>query len=147
MKKLLIVLSLAMVALGMFGCDLIPLNHHTQYFYNLAGEGNDDSSKTLKYRSDGYTIIMSRGYCEEVLKESEANDLIPFSGFSLTLDGNVLEPIDSMSVDELDDTGYHVVQSFSLGVLSRGSHTLLGVTNLIKEGGPPRTNTVYLTIE
>ena len=145
MKKHLIVLSLILVMLAMVGCDLNPLNRHTQYFYNLAGEGNADSSKTIKYRSDGHTIIMSRGEGGKVLTEAQATALIPKTGFTLTLDTVLLTPINSMSVDELSN-GYHVVQSFSLGVMSKGSHTLIGFTDLIKEGGS-RTNTVHLTVK
>lgn len=145
MKKHLIVLFLILVILGLVACDLNPLNRHTQYFYSLAGAGDSDSSKTLKYRSDGHTIIMSRGEGGKVLSEAEANALIPLTGFTLELDSVPLTAITSKSVDKLSD-GYHVVQSFSLAVMSKGSHTLKGVTDLIKEGGK-RTNTVYLTIK
>ena len=75
MKKLLIVFPLVMVAFGMLGCNLNPLNQHTQYFYNLAGEEEEDSSRTLKYRSDGHTIIMSRGEGDKVLTKTEAEAL------------------------------------------------------------------------
>jgi len=147
MKKNLIVLFLILVILGLVGCDLNPLNRHTQYFYSLAGEGNADSSKTIKYRSDGHIIIMSRGKGGNPLTEAQANALNDLSKteFSLTLDGTVLTPINAMSVDKLAN-GYHVVQSFSLGVMSKGLHTLIGVTHLREEGGT-RTNTVYLTIK
>ncbi len=146
MKPPLRIIVLSLLVFGMVGCTLNLLDQQTQYFYSLAGEGDADSSQTLKYRSDGYTIIMSRGEGGKVLTESEANDLISETGFSLELDTNPLTAIASMSVDELGDSGYHVVQSFSLGVLDKGPHTLLGVTDLIKENGT-RTNTVYLTIE
>ena len=89
---------------------------------------------------------MSRGIGGEVLTESEATALISKTGFSLSLDAVSLTPITNMSVDELGDSGFHVVQSFSLGVMNKGVHTLLGETDLIQEGDT-RTNTVYLTIE
>ena len=146
MKKLLLGVSMAMLALGMIGCNLHPLNQHTLYFYSLSGEGNEDSSITLNYRSDGHTLIMSRGIEGKELTESEATALISQTGFSLTLDTVSLTAITSMSVDELGDSGFHVVQSFSLGVMNKGAHTLLGETDLIQEGDT-RTNTVYLTIE
>lgn len=147
MKKHLIVLSLILIIIGMVGCDLNPLNQHKQYFYSLAGEGNADSSKTIKYRSDGHTIIMSRGKGGQVLTEAQANALNSpaKTEFSLTLDGTALTPINTMSVDKLAD-GYHVVQYFSLGVMNKGPHTLVGVTQLKEEGGT-RTNKVYLTVK
>lgn len=90
---------------------------------------------------------MSRGEGGKVLTEEQANALNSPSqtAFTLTLDGTILTPINSMSVDKLTD-GYHVVQSFYLGVMSKGTHTLIGITELKKEGRT-RTNTVHLTIK
>ncbi len=89
---------------------------------------------------------MSRGEAGKVLTESQATTLKSQTGFTLTLDGNPVTPAGSMSVDELGNTGYHVVQSFPLGVMTKGIHTLVGETDLIKEGRT-RNNTVTLTIE
>ncbi len=127
----------------MVGCELNPLNRHTQYFYSLAGEGNADSSKTIKYRSDGHTIIMSRGIEGKNLDKAEAQALIGSTIFSLTLDGVALSSTGSKTVDELGNTGYHVVQSFAFGKRARGDYVLVGKTT----GNMSRTNKVYLTIK
>ena len=149
MKKTLGVLSVILLVLGMAGCDLNLLNKDTLYFYSLTGEWENPSYKTLNYQRDGHTIIMSRGKGEVPLTESEANALNDSNKteFSLSLDGNALTPLGPMSVDELHN-GYHVVQSYFLGVMAKGTHTLIGVTQLKAEGeGGSRTNTVHLTIK
>lgn len=142
MKKVLGILLVLLVILGMVGCDLNPLNKHTQYFYSLAGEGNTDSSKTIKYRSDGHTIIMSRGIEGQKLTKSQAQNLIAVTHFSLTLDGVALASTGDKTVDELGKTGYHVVQYFAFGKRDRGDYVLEGKTT----GNMLRENTVYLTI-
>lgn len=126
----------------MVGCDLNPLDQHTQYFYSLAGEGEEDSSKTIKYRSDGHTIIMSRGEQGEELSELEAEDLINQTTFTLTLDGTSLASKSVKTVDDLG-SGYHVVESFDLGKKSPGEYELIGSTT----GNMSRTNKVFLTIK
>ncbi len=146
MNKSLLALSVILVILGMVGCEMNQFDKHSIYFYALAGDGDADSEQTIKYRSDGHTIIMSRGEEGKVLTEGQATTLKSQTGFTLTLDGNSVTPAGFMSVDELGDTGYHVVQSFPLGVMTKGLHTLVGVTNLIKEGGT-RTNKVTLTVK
>ncbi|MFA6681761.1 MAG: hypothetical protein WCS35_06990, partial [Sphaerochaeta sp.] len=118
---------------------------HTQYFYSLTGEWEEESWKTIQYRRDGHTIIMSRGMGVEVLNEAQATALLPETEFTLSLDGVSLMLTTGKSVDKLAN-GYHVVQSFSLGVMSRGSHTLIGFTDL-KQEGISRTNRVNLTVK
>ncbi|MDY0289951.1 MAG: hypothetical protein RBR15_14080 [Sphaerochaeta sp.] len=149
MKKALGILFVILIVLGMAGCDLNPLNKHTQYFYSLTGEWETPSYKTLNYRSDGHTIIMSRSKAGPPLTKEQADALNNLSKteFSLTLDGNAVDPLGPMTVAELD-RGYHVVQSFPLGVMDKGTHTLVGVTYLRAEGeGGTRTDTVHLTIK
>ncbi|MDD4572981.1 MAG: hypothetical protein PHR69_02075 [Sphaerochaeta sp.] len=55
--------------------------------------------------------------------------MFPKTEYSLSLDGVPLTPITNKSVAKLTN-GRHVVQSFSLGVMSRDSHTLIGFTDL-----------------
>lgn len=81
----------------------------------------------------------------EVLNEAQATALLPETEFTLSLDGVSLMLTTGKSVDKLAN-GYHVVQSFSLGVMSHGSHTLIGFTDL-KQEGISRTNRVNLTVK
>ena len=147
MKKPIIYLLLALVLILGAGCDLFPFfNNGTIYFYEMAGENDDPSSYRLKHRDDGYTIIMSRGVGGDSLSQQEAEDLIDNTVFSLTLDGAPLQLIGEMTVDELGNTGWHVVQNFSLQELSVGFYTLVGVTQFpgLEEGS--RRNEVTLEI-
>ncbi|WP_320121311.1 hypothetical protein [uncultured Sphaerochaeta sp.] len=147
MKKPIIYLLLALVLILGAGCDLFPFfNNGTIYFYEMAGENDDSSSYRLKHRDDGYTIIMSRGRGGFILEKEQAEDLIDNTVFSLTLDGAPLQPIGEMTVDELGNTGWHVVQNFSLQELSVGFYTLVGVTKFpgLEEGS--RRNEVTLEI-
>ena len=145
MKKTLVILPVVLLVLTLICCELNPLNKHTQYFYSLTGKWEEESWKTIQYRRDGHTIIMSRGLGGQVLDEAQATALLPKTEFTLSLDGVSLNPITGKSVDKLTN-GYHVVQSFSLGVMSRGSHTLIGFTDL-KQEGSSRTNRVNLTVK
>ena len=147
MKKSLIVVSLALLILGMVGCDLNPLSWHSLNFYDrLAGEGNAGSSRTIKHRSDGHTIVMSRGEGGQVLTEDQATVLITQTEFTLTLNNVQLTAITNKSVDKLSD-GYHVVQSFDLGKRARSRYVLKGITIFKDKGNATRTNIVDLTIE
>nr|WP_321304684.1 hypothetical protein [uncultured Sphaerochaeta sp.] len=147
MKKPIIYLLLALVLILGTGCDLFPFfNNGTIYFYEMAGENDDPSSYRLKHRDDGYTIIMSRGVGGVRLSQQEAVDLIDNTDFSLTLNGALLQPIGEMTVDELGNTGWHVVQEFTLQKLSVGLYTLVGVTDFSGAEGGSRRNEVSLEI-
>ena len=147
MKKPIIYLLLALVLILGAGCDLFPFfNNGTIYFYEMAGENDDSSSYRLKHRDDGYTIIMSRGRGGFILGKEEAEDIIDNTVFSLTLDGAPLQPIGEMTVDELGNTGWHVVQNFTLQELSVGSYKLVGVTEFPGAEGESRRNEVTLEI-
>ena len=146
MKKPIICLLLAIVLILGIGCDLFPYMGKEVYFYEMAGENNDPSSYRLKRRDGGHIIIMSRGRGGFILEKEDAEDLIDNTVFSLTLDGAPLQPIGEMTVDELGNTGWHVVQNFTLPELSVGTYTLIGVTEFpnLEEGS--RTNEVTLEI-
>ena len=147
MKKPIIYLLLALVLILGAGCDLFPFfNNGTIYFYEMAGENDDPSSYRLKHRDDGYTIIMSRGRGGFILEKEQAEDLIDNTVFSLTLDGAPLQLIGEMTVDELGNTGWHVVQNFSLQELSVGFYTLVGVTQFPGLEEESRRNEVALEI-
>ena len=90
---------------------------------------------------------MSRGRGEEVLSfREDAEKLIDHTEFSLTLGDDPLDPINDKTVDELGNTGWHVVQSFTLPELSVGTYTLIGVTEFPDLEGGLRTNEVTLEI-
>ncbi len=152
MKKILFI-SLSIFIVAFFvSCELFPFftskNTHNQHFYDLAGDWEDDSYKTLKYREDGNTIMMSRGIGGRKLTETEATDLISKTEFSLKLDDVTIEPKADMTVEKLGFTGYHVVQYFKVIKMERGEHELYGKTLLRHPTNPiTRENTVYLTIE
>nr|WP_319474608.1 hypothetical protein [uncultured Sphaerochaeta sp.] len=149
MKKPIIYLFSAIVLILGTGCDLFPFfNNGTIYFYEMAGENDDPSSYRLKHRDDGYTIIMSRGEAGQTLTEDMAlKDYLPYTDFSLSLDGTPLSAIGEKTVDELGNSGWHVVQSFTLPELRKGTYTLIGKTVFRdKEGNPSRENEVTLKI-
>jgi hypothetical protein len=147
MKKPIICLLLAIVLILGTGCDLFPYMGKEVYFYEMAGENNDPSSYRLKHRDGGHVIIMSRGRGEEVLSfREDAEKLIDHTEFSLTLGDDPLDPINDKTVDELGNTGWHVVQSFTLPELSVGTYTLIGVTEFLGEEEGSRTNEVTLEI-
>lgn len=130
------------VALGM-GCSFLSGNEKTVYFYSIAGEGNEDSSYQLKQRSDGHTIIMTRNDASTEWDEQTARDHISTTNFILFIDGNDITDYDEKDVDELGDSGWHVVQNFTLPPLSKGTHILKGITHFISYD---RINEVTLTI-
>lgn len=147
MKKPITYLLLAIVLILGTGCDLFPFfNNGTIYFYEMAGENEDPSSYRLKHRDDGYTIIMSRGVGGQTLNQEQAAALIGNTVFSLTLDEVPLQPIGEMTVDELGNTGWHVVQDFTLQELSVGFYTLVGKTEFPDLEGESRSNEVRLEI-
>jgi len=89
---------------------------------------------------------MSMGRGGFILGKEEAEDIIDNTVFSLTLDGAPLQPIGEMTVDELGNTGWHVVQNFTLQELSVGSYKLVGVTEFPGAEGGFRRNEVTLEI-
>jgi hypothetical protein len=150
MKKILPISFLILLTVTFVSCELFPFfgrteNSHTQYFYNLAGDDEEDSVKTLTYRNDGHTIIMSCGVGGKELSKSEAEAILPTTSFSLKLDNSDITLLDDKEAKELGSSGYHVVQSSQIIYLEKGEYTLEGTTNF--SGGESRTNKVYLTIE
>jgi len=135
---LLIITLLTLLA----GCEL---GTHTYYFYSWAVD-DEEPAYELTYRKDGYTIIMSRGRGGFDLDKGEAEGLIGYTEFTLKLNDEELEPIDEKSVAKLDN-GWHVVQTFKTGTLSRGTYTLEGTSILTGEDEGTRVNTVLLTIK
>jgi hypothetical protein len=146
MKKPIIYLLLAIVLILGTGCDLFPYMGKEVYFYEMAGPDNEPSTFELKHRDGGHVIVMSRGRGEDVLYQNEAEALIDNTEFFLTLGDDPLDPINDKTVDELGNTGWHVVQSFTLPELSVGTYTLIGVTEFPGAEGESRRNEVTLKI-
>ncbi|MDY0371800.1 MAG: hypothetical protein RBQ79_05490 [Sphaerochaetaceae bacterium] len=147
MKKIMVLLFLVL-SLCLIGCDLNFLSG-TVYFYELAGDGNEPSDASLRYRKDGYTIIMSRGSGGESGWDTKegAEGYKEKTTFTLKLDGKDISPIEgSKSVAKLGKNRYHVVESFELKSLPKGTHTLEGKTTFTDHSGGTRTNVVTLTI-
>jgi hypothetical protein len=145
MKKPIIYLLLATLLLLSVGCNLFPYMNKTVYFYEMAGWYNNDSTYKLAPQSGGHTIIMSRGEERERLEESEAEGYIDRTEFSLSLDGTPLVAQGEKTVKKLGDSGWHVVQSFTLPELGKGTYTLIGETDFIQHG-TSRRNKVTLII-
>lgn len=139
-KTTLLITVIALIGI-LAGCELF---NHTYYFYSWAEDGQEPTY-TLNYRKEGYTIIMSRGRGDDELTKSEAEGLIGQTTFSLELSNTALIPIDEKGVAKLDG-GWHVVQTFKTGALSRGTHTLVGTSVLTGADAGTRVNTVHLTI-
>jgi len=148
MKKPISYLLLAIVLILGTGCDLFPYMGNEVYFYSMAGPNEEPSSFDLKRRDGGHVIIMSRGVEDVELDYSQALSLKDDTVFTLTLDGEDLARISgSKTVDELGNTGWHVVESFTLPELSKGTYTLVGKTVFgEQEGNPFRQNEVTLEI-
>jgi hypothetical protein len=89
---------------------------------------------------------MSRGDEGKVLEQTQAQtDYLPYTDFYLSLDGTPLIAIGEKTVDELGNSGWHVVQSFTLPELNRGTYTLIGRT-VFRDKGGSRENEVTLEI-
>ncbi|MBJ2356220.1 hypothetical protein [Sphaerochaeta sp. S2] len=152
MKKSIIYLLLALVLILGAGCNLFPYFGKTVYFYEMAGRGNNDSTFRLMHQSGGHTIVMSRGKENVELSHDEAEALISQTIFILELDGEALDRVTgSKSVDELGNSGWHVVETFILPELRKGTFTLYGETkfyDMQHEGQPVpyRHNEVTLKI-
>jgi len=118
------------------------------YFYQIAGEGNEDSRANLLSKKNGYTIIMSRGKDGKTLDKTEAEELAENTVFTLALDdlgGSGSQELEGgeIGTDKLGlfgNDGWHVVQSFETGPLPKGSYELTGITEGI------RNNTVTLKV-
>ncbi|MDC7230472.1 MAG: hypothetical protein PQJ48_09180 [Sphaerochaetaceae bacterium] len=145
MKKPIIYLLLALVIILGTGCNLFPYMDKTVYFYEMAGSYNNDSTYRLAHQSGGHTIIMSRGEAGKELTESQAEGYIDRTEFSLSLNETPLVAQGEKTVRELGDTGWHVVQSFTLPELAKGRYTLIGETEFIQYGNS-RRNEVTLII-
>lgn len=91
-RVLLLLIGLCMLLLSL-SCDLTQDTGEV-YFYTIAAEGNGPRSASIRYRSDGYTIIMSCGQIEEEgfdtkeAAEARKNDV----SFTLSLEGGPLQP-------------------------------------------------------
>ena len=146
MKKPIIYLLLALVLILGTGCDLFPYMGKEVYFYSMAGPNEEPSTFELKQRDGGHIIIMSRGDEGKVLEQTQAQtDYLPYTDFYLSLDGTFLTAIGEKTVDELGNSGWHVVQSFTLPELNRGTYTLVGRT-VFRDKGGSRENEVTLEI-
>ena len=147
MKRLVIWLMIAMFFTITLGCSLFPNYQKNIYFYEMAGEGNQPSSYRLSQRNDGHIIIMSRGVENRTLSRDEAEDLIPDTGFTLQLEEQDLVAAGPKDVDELGNTGWHVVQSFTLDPLEKGTYVLTGTSTFYDmEDNSQRRNEVTLEI-
>ncbi len=125
-KKTAVITVLCAVML-FSGCALVTWFSGTVYFYEMAGEGDSDSTYRLRSRSSGYTIVMSRGKGGHELEKDKAEEMVDDTTFTLTLDGETLQGGEK-TVDELGNTGWHVVQNFETGALKRGEYILIGTT-------------------
>lgn len=146
MNKKTAVIIVLFTALLFSGCTLVSWISGTVYFYEMAGEGDADSTHRLRSRSSGYTIVMSRGKGGDVLKKSDAEKMVDDTTFTLTLDGAPLQK-GEMTVDKLGNDGWHVVQNFETGALKRGEYILFGKTEGTVDGSPfTRENNVTLKV-
>ena len=146
MKKFSL-LSIVLLLTLFSSCGLFEHIEGKIYFYGeLAGEDNVDSNRDLQAKSEGYTLIMSRGIEGKTLTKAEAEALVAFTKFTVQLDGASLDPLGAMAVDELGNSGYHVVQEFDTGPLEEGDYILIGATEFKDKAGA-RTNRVFLNVE
>jgi hypothetical protein len=146
MKKFYL-LSIVLLLTLFSSCGLFEHIGGKIYFYGeLAGADNDDSNRDLQAKAEGYTLIMSRGKEGQTLTKAEAEALVEFTKFTLQLDGASLDPLGSMEVDELGNSGYHVVQEFDTGPLEEGDYILIGTTEF-KDLAGARINRVFLNVE
>jgi hypothetical protein len=140
----------AVVLLLLTGCSLIPTGIVREvFFYSLnLPDGSGDGDFSLSYRDDGYTFVMSCGVGGMLLTRDQATALTGTISFVMELDGTALEPDGPIGVRRLGFlglNGWHAVQYFSVDDLPVGGHTLFGKT--VFSEGPPRTNTVNLTVQ
>ena len=140
----LIIITLVLIVGFLSGCSLIDMliqGSGDVYFYSMGmGESSGTTANySLDYRKDGYTIIMSNGTSE--MTKDEALILKGTTAFSVTLDSVEITPDSVRKVKKLNDGGWHVVQSFTISPLAKGTYTLVGTTVSL------RVNTVILTIE
>lgn len=148
MKKVMPLIIILAILFFISSCSLALWLTGIVYFYEMAGEHNNPSDFTLLYRNEGYTIIMSRGVEGVQLSKVEAQKLITSTLFTLTLDDEALEAIGTKSVDELGRTGWHVVQSYTLPRLGKGTYELCGKTICTDiEGNFSRENIVTVNIK
>jgi hypothetical protein len=126
----------------LIGCEILS---GTYYFYSWIDEEDSTSVATITYKNGGYTIIMSRGISGTELTRDAASDLIGTTTFELKIDGVSINPATSKSVDDLG-SGYHVVQNFETGRLSRGEYEVFGKTTWSDQGGGFREETVTVTV-
>ena len=75
---------------------------------------------------------------------AEAQSCVDKTTFTLTIDGQPIEPAGDKGVEQHTDTRWHVVESYHV-TLGRGEHELFGTTT-IEAGEFYRENTVFLTI-
>lgn len=139
-KKKVLCTAIALVLL-LAGCELF---RDTYYFYSWAVDGQEPTYE-LNYRREGYTIIMSRGREGFTLDRDGAVNLIEYTEFELKLNDTDLVPVNEKDVDELD-SGWHVVQTFKTGRLSKGLYELTGITEF-HDLDDSRTNRVDLRIK
>lgn len=148
MKKLFLVSIICIVVL--IGCDMN--RQSTFYFYSLADlpdSNTDPIDVTISgvwWKATDYTIIMSKGRSPEGYLETQAQEEVDKTTFTLKLNGVEAVPSSSMTIDELDSS-WHVVQSFKIRQLKKGSDYLLEGTT-VSTGDPSftRTNVVRLRV-
>lgn len=148
MKKLFLVSIICIVVL--IGCDMNLQS--TFYFYSLADlpdSNTDPIDVTISgvwWKATDYTIIMSKGKDGTGYLDIQAQEEVDKTTFTLKLNGVEAVPSSSMTIDELDSS-WHVVQSFKIRQLKKGSDYLLEGTT-VSTGDPSftRTNVVRLRV-
>jgi len=127
----------------------------TFYFYSMFelpdGEINntdpiDFEVSSVWWKPTDFTIIMSKGRSPKGYLETQAQEEVDKTTFTLKLNGVEAVPSSSMTIDELDSS-WHVVQSFKIRQLKKGSDYLLEGTT-VSTGDPSftRTNVVRLRV-
>lgn len=142
MKRYGTILGIILIIFTFIGCEI---ESGTYYFYSWIDEEDSTSAATITYKNGGYMIIMSRGISGTELTRDDASDLIGTTTFELEIDGEPIGPATSKTVDDLG-SGYHVVQTFETGRLSRGEYEVLGKTTWTDHDGGSREDTVTVTV-
>ncbi len=127
------VATVAVVALSV-SCDLF--SDGTVYFYTMAPEIDPTTSTyRLRYRSDGWTIMMTLGEVDDegFKTAAEAQSYIEETTFTLTVDGQPIEPEGDKGVEQLTGTLWHVVEAYHV-TLDSGEHKVFGTTTVDAKG-------------
>lgn len=128
----------------LMSCDLF--SDGTVYFYSMVNEDEGPSNYKLRYRNDGWIIKMTLGEVDEkgFDTKEEALSYVGKVTFTLTVDGEPIDPVDLITVEQHGDNRWHVVKPYRV-TLNKGEYEVFGTT-VIEEKGFSRENTVFLTI-